>query len=136
MSCYENNITCLKKRYPSITDLLNPGPKDNIEIVETRSGHPSLRYKNILIHSLYDPIKESVGISRGFNLKEGDNVLLYGFGLGYHIRYILDILGEKGRLYVIELNREVFSSALSLLDLSDILSRENLEIIISENQRD
>lgn len=136
MSCYEKNIACLKKRYSSLPGLLNPALTDNTEIIKTRTEYPSLRYKNILLHSQYDPVKESEGIGKGFDLREKDKVLLYGFGLGYHIRYILDILGKEGKLYVIELNREVFSSALSLLDQRDILSRENLEVIISPDQRD
>ena len=98
---FEKNLALLKNDPLGPIDLHSELPK-KITILNSKSGLPTAEYNNILLHSKYDPEKEGIDFAK--NIKPGSLLCLYGFGLGYHLRPLLDKIGSKGFLLVIELN--------------------------------
>lgn len=79
-----------------------------IELERSRKGQFTLKYNNKYIHSKYDPIKEGIKFAEG-NLEElkENVVVLYGIGLGYHIKEISNRLSDSSTLYVFDYNEEL-----------------------------
>ncbi|MEK6590726.1 MAG: 6-hydroxymethylpterin diphosphokinase MptE-like protein [Nitrospinota bacterium] len=140
MSNFYKNLSAVKKRGMDIERFISPhlSPQGvmtgKTEVFTTRTGHISARCNGILLHSSYDPIRDGNRFAETSEIKSGDTVLLYGFGLGYHVDSILKAVGENGNLLVLELNREILSLAFVSRDISDILSQSNLWIITGSNE--
>lgn len=129
LSYYEKNFHLLKKSLPKIAHLIEPKLYNSIEIIKTKTNSASLTYNNILLHSKYNPHKEGLNFPIANHVREGDIILLYGFGLGYHLIPLLETIKDKGRLYVIELNLEILATAFSILDLTPLLGYKNFQLI-------
>ncbi|MFN4245482.1 MAG: motility associated factor glycosyltransferase family protein [Brevinematia bacterium] len=70
--------------------LYNHGSLKNVEFLVSKSGVETIKKNNILIHSLYDPIKEAEVIVSQLNIRDTSNYLfvLLGVGLGYHLKIL------------------------------------------------
>ncbi len=123
MSWLEKNLEFLSPDVRRAVEI--PGQR-NFELVKTRSGHRSLRVDGVSLHSLYDPIdeaarevmrwKESVAFDGG-----DSTVVVFGFGLGYHLEVLLDEVDCP--VYVYEGRKDVLRFVLESRDLSSILER-------------
>lgn len=105
---------------------------EKVSVLETSTGHPSLRYGNTLLHSSYDPEKEAVRFAE--KLKPGTRVCLYGFGLGYHLNTILKNIGPDGYLLAIELNMDILTAALQLRDQTDVFKDQRFRLIYGTDE--
>ncbi|MBU3106212.1 motility associated factor glycosyltransferase family protein [Clostridium gasigenes] len=81
-----------------------------IEIIETKTPYPTIKYNNLYLHSKYDPINEAVKIIEPYKelLKE-DIILIYGIGLGYHIEEALKKSNYNSEIIIFELNEELIN---------------------------
>jgi len=109
-----------------------------IEVVKTKVGLPTLRVKkssgqSILLHSAYDPLKEAKNFIEGCNLKTTRFLIILGFGLGYHIREILDNYPGIKLIVIVEPELCLFKLALNILDMSDILSSSRIKLILEDD---
>jgi hypothetical protein len=129
---FDRNIKIIRSRFPEVLGI-EKGVSNAISIEETRSGKQTLRFNGLLIHSGYDPKKEAEKFAQ--KTQEGNKVFLYGFGLGYHIRSILERLGSNGSLLVVELNSEILSASFSLIDHTEILEDPRFSLISNQNQQ-
>ncbi len=129
---FDHNIEIIRSRFPEVQGI-EKGISKAITIEETRSGEQTLRFNGLLIHSGYDPKKEAEKFAQ--KTQEGNKVFLYGFGLGYHIKSILKHLGPNGSLLVVELNSEILSASISLMDHTDILEDPRFSLISNQNQQ-
>lgn len=78
-----------------------------IEIIETNTAYPTIKYNNLYIHSKYDPIKESIKMIEPYlELLKEDIILIYGIGLGYHVQECLKN-SEESIIIVFELNEKL-----------------------------
>ena len=131
---FEKNYEIIKERFPYVSFIRTvPLRADNIKVFKTKENVTTASLNGKLLHSKIYPIKEALRFARLNNIEENDFVIVYGFGLGYHIRSILDIIGNNGFLYVIECSYEMLKLALMLNDLSDILKKENFFLIAGRN---
>ncbi len=129
---FDKNISALERNSHS-KDLFSPRPfSEEIEAFPAQNGQITLRCNGISIHSSYDPQKEGEKFAR--NIEPGASVCLYGMGLGYHLGPLLEKIGPKGSLLVIELNPDILSAAFSLNDLSKIFEDPRFQLIFSENE--
>ncbi|GMB09127.1 motility associated factor glycosyltransferase family protein [Thermolongibacillus altinsuensis] len=142
MSLFDNNLKLLKKYHPSIYHQVSKmhfnenEVKREWEIVYTRSGFPTLIYKgeglNYLLHSKYDPIKEAKNFIKN-NLEESANgYIVYGFGLGYHIKELLENIEAK-ELVIFETRPAVFYLALKYVNLEGIVNNTNIKIYLEDD---
>lgn len=135
---YKNNLSILKKMYPKIHKIMNSSKydDDNYKILETRTGHHTLKIKDMglefYINSRYNPLKEAQKFVANNYKKNEDKYIIIGFGLGYHIKEFLSKM-NSGKLYVFEFNKKVFYKAMKNEDLSSVLEDDRLELIISDD---
>ena len=85
--------------------------------------------ERIMLHSAYDPGREAKSFVDGLGLKAGAKVILFGLGLGYHLREILRRVGENGKVVALEANPGVFRAALELIDFTDLYSGTKVDLL-------
>ncbi len=93
---FEKNLQSLKTRTlqpGNLPDILS----GKISVISASSGQPTPRFESTLLHSSYDPEKEAHQFAE--KLKPGACICLYGFGLGYHLKTILDKMLPLGKLH-------------------------------------
>lgn len=76
-----------------IQRLKQVGSLKNIEFLSSKSGLLTIRKNGILIHSLYDPVKEAENLVNSLGVREEDNYVFVLFGVG--VGYVLDVLKQK-----------------------------------------
>ncbi len=108
-----------------------------VKPIKTHSGSVTLAVeknrRTVLLHSKYNPEKEAYNFIKDKGIKEGDTVIVYGFGLGYHIQELLKHVGEQGKVYVIEPNIRLFREALKWINLASFLQDKRLKFILDNN---
>jgi hypothetical protein len=131
-----SNVNLLKERGVSNYELiaLDTDLPESIAIDRTRSGSLTIRHKGILLHSMYDPVKEAKRFVESQNVQQGDHVLLCGFGLGYHVKELLARIGPEGKLVIFEPNFDVLNAALILVDFKDIFGGRDILFIAGRNE--
>lgn len=134
MSHFYKNLSIVRERGMDIERFISPQISDGVNIFTSKSGHVTARCNDILLHSSHDPVNEGDRFAEVSGIKGGDTVLLYGFGLGYHVDSILKAIGKDGNLLIIELNREILSAAFISRDISMMLSHSNLWIITGDSE--
>ena len=128
---FERNIKSLKTSVSPSQDIPET-LSEKISVLKASSGQPTLRFENILLHSIYDPEKEARRFAE--KLQVGARVCLYGFGLGYHLDAILDKIGPDGYLLAIELNPDILTAALTLRDQTGIFEDRRFHLIYGPDE--
>jgi hypothetical protein len=126
------NLDSLKRRNSELAQrLASAAPRENCEILPTRSGHVTARIaaangNTITLHSAYDPAREAKTFVDSRIVGERETHLLMGFGLGYIAEEMLARLGKRHRLIIVEADISLLRTALSMRDLSGLLSSEKI----------
>ncbi|VAX24318.1 hypothetical protein MNBD_NITROSPINAE03-1615 [hydrothermal vent metagenome] len=110
-----NKLKSLSARFPLIHDVVTFAP-DLVQIETARSGAKTGRLGNTRLCSLYDPVGEAIKFTASLKIKPGDHVALYGIGLGYHLKPLLDAVGDDGQVVAAEANASLLKAAISVLD--------------------
>ena len=126
---FANNKAFLNKNYSSFASSICDRIPDNIEILPTRIGSFTLKADATLLHSMFDPQKEAQRFAEGNSIKQGNTIVLYGLGLGYHVLEIARRLGPSGRLIVVEMNAGIIRAALEFFDLTELFYLTQCELI-------
>lgn len=121
---FEKNLSVLKIANPELAECLMRQERGaDLNIIETKKGMPSLNVRNIALHSLYDPVKETrdwVSFHKK-GLEGVSSVFVLGFGLGYHI---LELCKEAGKeITVFEPRTDILRTALETLCFTSVLSK-------------
>ena len=121
---FEKNILKLRQSDPELADKIsNAGQSADIKISASKSGPPTLRVKNIYIHSLYDPVKEAADWVKSYeqNMSRVDNIVVFGFGLGYHL---IELCSRTDKdVTVFEPDLDILHAALHKTDFEQALSK-------------
>ena len=133
-SIKDANLKVLQEKYPDYAGFLKNKSKAPCEIIESRSGASTLRYKGTLLHSSIDPMEEGKQFAERSGASDGDHILLYGLGLGYHVEALLEKIGPSGSLVAIEFNVDIFSSACGCRDLRPILSDPRFSLYLGTDK--
>jgi len=128
---FEKNLVLLKNHVSGPLDLHDQLP-EKITVISSNTGLPTAQHENILLHSKYDPEKEGLDFAK--KIPSGSRVCLYGFGLGYHLGPLLEKIGPNGFLLVIELNKDILTTAIKLKDQSEIFQNDRFKIIFGEDE--
>ncbi|MEW6601132.1 MAG: glycosyltransferase [Nitrospirota bacterium] len=129
---FKKNISALRQTDSALADIIIAwNSPDNIEVVSSKKGLPSLKINNISLHSLYDPLKEADAWVKYFetDIDKAQELYVLGFGLGYHLLELCRI-SEKP-VTVFEPQTAVLRKALEIMDLTSVLSRIR---IITDNR--
>ncbi len=130
---WEKNRAALAATRPEVAarlDAARPLP------VETSTqGHPMLRVRGITLHSPADPIREARGwlnhVRQGLTSDPGP-VIVFGFGLGYHLEALAGALDSFRPIHVVEPDPDVLRTALDVRDLGPLLARITVHLDTSE----
>ena len=66
---FSNNIKVLKERFPGIKIPSSNYLSSKIKALETPSGATTIKFKSILLHSSYDPLKEATTLAKSISPK-------------------------------------------------------------------
>jgi len=130
-----NNLLLFRKYFNNLYHQLRNQERDisQYELEEAHNGMANLCVirdgNRTTLHSTYNPINEAERWVNGkaTEIKDATDVLVYGFGLGYHLEAFIKSFPGK-RLYIFEPNMEILLAALELRDLSKILKHPNITV--------
>ena len=111
---------------------------DSFEVKKSKTNLPIPVVRGVHIHSAYDPVKEAKKMIRKdlSEFQNKKNILIFGYGFGYHVREIISFFKEKKikkfKIIVIEKNENLLKTALSLLPIES----PNLKIYSQEDPRE
>lgn len=97
---------------------------DSVELVAGRGGKPTLRVNELLFHSQYNPEQEAQRLIESAQLPPNAPVVVFGLGLGYHVRALID---RGHECLVIEP-----SEAVAALALAEGAAREGFQLCIGD----
>lgn len=122
----DKNLECIKRYNPKLAnDLLNlPCLTDKIELTETDLKEPNLTFNGFPLHSTFGAEIEAKEIFSTSKNNKLSMHIIYGLGLGYLFDEFCT--NSKGKVFLIEENLQIFRVTLELVDLSKILSKENV----------
>ncbi|NLY45154.1 MAG: motility associated factor glycosyltransferase family protein [Tissierella sp.] len=109
------------------------------KIPNTPTIQAILGEKSFYLYSKYDPMRDSNIFAEEEYDENVDNYLVYGLGLGYHIRQLENRLKEKNHnyhIYVIECNPEIYRLATKNVNLDGLINNENISFILMRNNKE
>ena len=142
MSFFEINKNILIKKYPGLFEEISSGNGadsfNDLNIVTTPAGYPTLCLNGVYVHSQRDPVREADRLIKTFY---GDSsaafhsafhtlhssVVILGFGLGYTA---LAAAAFGMPIIIVEKNRSLLLKAFELIDFSGFLSNNSLIFMI------
>ncbi|MCK5706926.1 MAG: motility associated factor glycosyltransferase family protein [Candidatus Aureabacteria bacterium] len=134
---YNANFQLLQEKDPYLFSVLNASSvSDNIQAFDTKDDVPTISYQNRFIHSRRHPLKEAEKYCQSNHVFPNDFIVLYGYGLGYHVQSLAEKLSEEGYLYVIECNFDILKAAFSIVDQTSIINNDNVTIITGKDDID
>ncbi|TDA65478.1 MAG: DUF115 domain-containing protein [Clostridia bacterium] len=129
---WADNLAVLVRRFPQVAARLSaPQPAGRVQVMAARNGLPTAVVfdeagQEFLVHSAYHPEVEAERLAGTIPYEKIFFLVVYGFGLGHHLRAILPRLNQKCRLVVVEPDLELLRAALEAVDLRDLLAAEQL----------
>ncbi|MBN1522522.1 MAG: motility associated factor glycosyltransferase family protein [Candidatus Aureabacteria bacterium] len=134
---YFKNLQVLQEKHSPLVPLLScPFFSEKVEAFNTKDGLPTLSLDGRLLHSRRHPLREADKFCESNRIRPDDFIILYGYGLGYHVHAISRLLGEGGFLYVVECNHDILRAAFMLVDQTEVMSQDNVFIITGADDRD
>ena len=132
----QNNIRLLKDYGYGEELIQNPV----LEIEKNKQGYDNIHYqteegKRIYIHSQYNIERELDMLEKPLNIKEKDAVyIVYGLGLGYHIKSLKEKISRKSLIVVIEKNMDIVSTYMHTRDFSEIAGK-NIVFLFGNDEK-
>lgn len=130
MSTKQENLTILKKQYPSFYSFLTGSEETDpcsLQVLPTASGHPTLSVNGTLVHSSRDPQREAERLAQAY--PKDQSLVLFGFGLGY----LAEAIHKKNPdrcIIIVERHKSIIMSALENRDLSVLFLKGQLMFLV------
>ncbi|MEC4684762.1 MAG: glycosyltransferase [Nitrospirota bacterium] len=121
---FEKNIEALRIIKSELAEVIIRTRRDNdLHILTTRNGMPSIKAGNVTLHSRYNPLKESESWVEHHRekIEKSSLICVLGFGLGYHILQLCET--TPADIVVFEPRVDILKAAFELMDLTPVLSR-------------
>ncbi|MFZ5639691.1 MAG: 6-hydroxymethylpterin diphosphokinase MptE-like protein [Bacillota bacterium] len=137
MDLYNINLAAFRARYPDLVSSLEKADSNNCSVVDAKNGMPTLKVlfegKEVFAHSAYDPQKEARRWADEVKLQPGDMLIVFGFGLGYHITELIKTAAADVKIIVIEPNPAFLNLAFRHLQLADLISSEKIYLVLGHD---
>jgi len=121
---YERNVYMLESANPGLAASLTAASRTGkVEIVYGKNGRPSMRVNHVMLHSLYDQEKEAQSWVQHYaeDIDRASSLVVFGFGLGYHLVELCRQTEKK--ITVVEPDLNVLRAAMKTVDLSSLLAK-------------
>ena len=110
------------KKFPELKNIFsNTQGLDNDYFHETKDGKLTVKINGKTLHSIYDPIGEAKRLISTYNIDDAP-IIVIGFGLGYHVRALVQKNPDR-RVLIVERNIPLLKSAFERLDFSELDSK-------------
>ncbi|VAX17892.1 Motility accessory factor [hydrothermal vent metagenome] len=133
---FSSNLRILLERFPNLARTVAEAQDDDVTITPAKSGALSGKTTEVWLSSRYDPVKEAQSFVKGQNIRMGSSVLLYGIGLGYHLRLLLDAIGPNGHLVAAEANPSILKAALKVMGNQTVLEDKRLTMVSGHDENE
>lgn len=124
---YDLNLKAIQEADVDLFNALQEADDSNVEIHQSKTGHPIPKVDGTFVHSAYDPIKEAnTFINSHKSIVESQNVLLVmAYGFGYHVEVLAKMVLENPDKYifVIEPDIGMFKKALQYVDVTWMMDK-------------
>ncbi|MBU0900081.1 DUF115 domain-containing protein [bacterium] len=104
-----------------------------IEVINTSSGKPTVKYKEVWLHSKYDPEKEAQRLIRDIDFKKIDLFIVLGIGLGYHLEELLNNISPGSLIIAVEKEEKVYQAFLSIRKERNFLNSSPIVLAINQS---
>lgn len=110
--------------------------KKRYEIIETKTGIPTLKINDVYIYSKYDPIKgvKTFWDENKHMYENKDSIVIYGLGLGYHILELLNRVDEDFLIYVFDVDIDVYNATKSTKIIMNLINTKNVRLFLGYNK--
>ncbi len=132
---YLRNMAALWRQDPPLAARIDAVMDDQrLRLEPTRSGHWTARValgegRSCYLHSRYDPVADAEKLLTDVDFDAHSCYLIHGFGLGYHVRAIHERIKGDAILVVLEPSIAVLATALSCVDLCEVIASQRLIIL-------
>jgi len=111
-----------------------------VPLEETRSGDWTTKFSTpngppAYLHSRYDPWNEAEKLAAVVPLEDKYCFVVFGMGLGYHVRSLADRLRGDARIICCESSLPLLATALTCVDLSDAVGDGRLLFLTDTGKR-
>lgn len=108
-------------------------PNDGYSVMPAFNKMPTIRINDRLLHSCVDPIRQTEQQISKMEFEPLDTIIVYGFGLGYHLNELAMRVSSECWIIVIEPDPKLLKTALDNVDLTPFLSRRNSQIVLGDD---
>lgn len=137
---FAQNIASIRSKDPRLAQLLIEAnfPSPRWTVISTKKGLFSLSGKStegkeIILHSTYDPQREAQHIVSSYEYSPTADIVLLGFGLGYHVEEVLAKPAKHGLILIVEADLEILWHACMSRDLSAVFLHPHVVLSVAEN---
>ena len=102
---------------------------EGIEPILTKTGEISGVWKGISLHSRIDPRREAERAVKEGIPPDSEGIVVFGFGLGYHLEAILSLF-PRSTVWVVEPNPSLFQAALELRNCGWLLVHPRVHLLL------
>ena len=132
-SYLDENTRILRKNHPHLADAIRHASEpEHLGYELGRKGIPTLKVVDsqgeYYLHSAYDPLREANQFldTELADAQKYDEIILLGFGLGYHVEALLERLNPTQKLIIIEPNLGTLRLALIHRPVAELLQNEQI----------
>ena len=131
MDFFEKNLQSITKTAPNLLEILASLPPPP-QAITCESGNITVHVGSVLLASSVDPAAEGRKFAQAQSGASG-GLLVYGFGLGYHLESLLELYPDS-TVTVVEANMEILSAALHHRDLSALFLNDSFRLVTGRNE--
>ena len=140
LSFFSRNLSVLNARFPDLAMAASVMPGEHLKAMTAANGRTTLltrrNDRRVSLHSRFDPEEEAERLAGRLDLAESEMLVVLGLGLGYHLKAALRRLPMDLPVIVVEEDLDVLRAAARLTDLTDILSRPGLDLLVARPQEE
>ncbi len=132
---YARNMAALWRQDSALAQQIDDLPESEWLTTEpAKTGMPTVRVQQAdgragWLHSRYNPDTEGVRFADGVDLEDKFCVVVFGLGLGYHVRALHARLRGDAFIVVVEPSMATIATALTSVDLSETIQSGKLVIV-------
>ncbi|MDD3013359.1 MAG: DUF115 domain-containing protein [Candidatus Gastranaerophilales bacterium] len=135
---FQKNITALKSNNPDLAAKLENISIDkikNIEVFESESKDLLISYRNVMLHSAIDPVREAKAVwNRTITRDPVKNDIMIVFGLGMGYLFKRSFISSNSKIFLFEPFIDVLRFILEYVDFSSEFSQDR--VYITDNIQD
>lgn len=130
------NNGCLGERNRDVAEQITIAPPAiDLQFFETPDGVPGATLGGKQMCSRHRPMEEAARLVDSIDLVEHAVVVVFGFGLGYHVQRLAERMKKAGVIIVFEPDARLLKAVFERVDMSGWMSQTNIVWLSSADDR-